>query len=369
VLDNISRVVDGVSYLADIELSFEPGSFNVLLGRTLAGKTSLLRVIAGLDKPTQGRIMLNGIDVTKVSVQKRKLSMVYQQFINYPHLSVWENIASPLKLAKVPAKEIKKRVQETAELLHIEQYLSRLPLELSGGQQQRCAMARALVKDADLILFDEPLVNLDYKLREELRSELKNLFKHRETIAIYATTEAHEALALGGSTTLLHQGKTLQSGPAIQQFAKPVSLDAADLYNEPPLNRFDAKVLQDALQLDKSYSLLGTSHISKIVDGDYRFAIRPDHVQLQSSGRDEIVCEAQVDLAEISASETYLHVSLTIGEQALSNWVIHLFGIHNMPSQTVIPIFIPLAELFVFDKQGQALCWPSAGCSQNVEQD
>ncbi|BBI50535.1 hypothetical protein HORIV_29560 [Vreelandella olivaria] len=140
---------------------------------------------------------MDGKDVTNVSVRKRNVSMVYQQFINYPSLTVYDNIASPLKLAKQPKSEIDKRVGEIAEMLHIEQLLNRYPQELSGGQQQRTAMGRALVKDADLILFDEPLVNLDYKLREELRDELRELFKARNCIAVYATTEPNEALALG----------------------------------------------------------------------------------------------------------------------------------------------------------------------------
>ena len=366
VLDNISRLVDGVTHLEDINLSFAAGSFNVLLGRTLSGKTSLLRLIAGLDKPTTGRLLLNHQDVTAVPVQKRRLSMVYQQFINYPHLSVWENIASPLKIARVNHREINRRVQETAELLQIEGFLQRLPAELSGGQQQRCAMARALVKDADLILFDEPLVNLDYKLREELRSELKTLFRNRDTIAIYATTEAHEALALGGTTTLLHQGRSLQSGPAQQQFAKPLSLDAADLYNEPPLNCFAGKVLTQSLHLDKhAYSIADTPHLGKLSEGDYRFAIRPDHIHLQSSGQAEIVLDAQVDLAEISASETYLHLSLKFEAQDPISWVLHLTGIHRLHSQTPLRIFIPLCELFVFDQHGRALHWPSSCYEQD----
>lgn len=369
VLDNISRLVDETYYLNDINLTFEPGSFNVLLGRTLAGKTSLLRIIAGLDRSNSGDILLNGQDVSKIAVQKRKLSMVYQQFINYPHLTVFENIASPLRIARVPAAEITRRVKQTAEMLHIAEYLSRLPLELSGGQQQRCAMARALVKDAELILFDEPLVNLDYKLREELRSELKNLFKDRDTIAIYATTEAHEALALGGTTTLLHQGKVLQTGPALQQYSKPVSLAAADLYNEPPLNHLTARVDMGCLQLDQSYPLSTTPHLHTLAEGTYQFAMRPDHVSLKPSGSPEIALDAWVDIAEISASETYLHITVQIETNKQVSWVVHLNGIHNMHTQTPIRIYLPLAEFFVFDTKGQALHWPNVNTGKDQGAD
>ena len=182
-LENLSREVDGVDYIRDANLTFEAGSFNVLLGRTLAGKTSLMRLMAGLDKPDNGRLIYNGEDVTGQSVQNRNISMIYQQFINYPNLTVYENIASPLRLAKMTESEIDRRVKETASMLRIDPLLKRYPLELSGGQQQRTAMVRALVKDATLVLFDEPLVNLDYKLREELRAELRDLFRERQCIA------------------------------------------------------------------------------------------------------------------------------------------------------------------------------------------
>lgn len=169
ILENIDHMVNGATHIEGVNLELAPGSFNVLLGRTLAGKTTLMRIMAGLETPTRGRVLMHGEDVTRKSVRKRNVSMVYQQFINYPSLTVFDNIASPLKLARVPRDEIRERVHDTARMLHIEHLLGRYPSELSGGQQQRTAMGRALVKDADLILFDEPLVNLDYKLREEFR--------------------------------------------------------------------------------------------------------------------------------------------------------------------------------------------------------
>ncbi len=164
-IENINLTVNEEIFLKDISFEFEPGSTNIFLGRTLAGKTSLLRIMAGLDRPDRGRIIVNGEDVTGVSVRKRNISMVYQQFINYPSFTIYENIASPLKISKIDKKEIDRRVREVAEMLHLETMLDRLPTELSGGQQQRCAIARALVKDSNLLLLDEPLVNLDYKLR------------------------------------------------------------------------------------------------------------------------------------------------------------------------------------------------------------
>src|SRR5262249_52551192 len=161
-----------------------PGSFNVVLGRTLAGKTSLLRLLAGLDHPTSGRILLDGRDITRTSVRKRSVAMVYQQFINYPSFTVRANIASPLRVRK--AKDTDARGRALGAALGLEPLLERLPGQLSGGQQQRVAIARALAKDADLLLLDEPLVNLDYKLREGLRDELRTIFRARGSTVVYA---------------------------------------------------------------------------------------------------------------------------------------------------------------------------------------
>jgi glycerol transport system ATP-binding protein len=202
-VENVSVVAGDQTVIADVSLEFERGSMNVLLGATLAGKTTLMRLMAGLDKPTAGRIVADGRDVTGVPVRRRSVAMVYQQFVNYPSLSVYENIASPLRVAGVRSDEIDRRVREAARTLGLETLLDRLPAQLSGGQQQRTAIARAIVKRAELVLLDEPLANLDYKLREELREELPRILKQSGAILVYATTEPLEALLLGGATATL----------------------------------------------------------------------------------------------------------------------------------------------------------------------
>jgi len=193
-LRNIQKTMDGEVHLSNIDLNIDSGYKTVVLGRTLSGKTSLLRIMAGLDHPTKGSLFIDDKDVTGVSVRKRSIAMVYQQFINYPSFTVFDNIASPLKVAKIPKDKLRKRVMEVADILHITDMLDKLPAELSGGQQQRTAIARALVKDVELLLLDEPLVNLDYKLREELQTELQEIFKQRDAMVVYTTTEPGEAL-------------------------------------------------------------------------------------------------------------------------------------------------------------------------------
>ncbi|MEO1960860.1 MAG: ABC transporter ATP-binding protein, partial [Paracoccus sp. (in: a-proteobacteria)] len=220
-LRGISKTVGGRVHIHATDLVLQPGSMNVLLGPTQAGKTTLMRLMAGLDRPAQGRVFWNGDDVTDQRVQDRKVAMVYQQFINYPSMSVYENIASPLRLMRVKRDEIDRRVKQTAEMMRLTPLLDRRPLELSGGQQQRCALARALVKDAGLVLLDEPLANLDYKLREELRVEIPRIFEESGAIFVYATTEPEEALLLGGNTATLWEGRITQFGPTPQVYRQP----------------------------------------------------------------------------------------------------------------------------------------------------
>ena len=354
VLEHVTRVVDGITHIDDASLSFEPGSFNVLLGRTLSGKTSLMRLMAGLDKPNSGRILMNGADMTHVPVRKRNVSMVYQQFINYPTLTVFENIASPLRQAGFKEAEIVDRVHATAKMLRIDALLKRHPLELSGGQQQRTAMARALVKDASLILFDEPLVNLDYKLREELRQEMRELFAARHTIAIYATTEPNEALALGGTTTILHEGRVVQSGKTADVYHRPQQVLAAELFSEPPINLMPGRISGTEVSFADSVHFPLNPDLQNIGEGEYRFGVRPSHIGLVPSNDDDLELAVTVELAEISGSETFLHVR---NEQFVL--VLHLPGVHEYDVDPAILIYIPTHKLFVFAADGRLIQAPS----------
>lgn len=354
-LQNIDHVVGGDPHITGVDLALEPGSFNVLLGRTLAGKTTLMRLMAGLEQPTRGRIYMDGKDVTGVSVRKRNVSMVYQQFINYPSLTVRDNIASPLKLARTPSQEIKRRVESIAEMLHIEHLLERYPQELSGGQQQRTAMGRALVKDADLILFDEPLVNLDYKLREELRDELRELFKARNCIAVYATTEPNEALALGGNTAVLHEGRLLQYGPTERVYRQPNGRHTAEMFSEPPINIVPGKLTSADITFDHSLHFPCDPDLQRLPAGDYDFGVRASHITLERRSANDLALDVRVDVAEISGSETFLHV-----HHARFPLVLHLAGIHEFNVNDAIQVFFPTHQLYAFDKQGNTVHVPAS---------
>lgn len=362
ILHNIAHSVDGIAHLEKVDLELAPGSFNVLLGRTLAGKTTLLRIMAGLETPTHGQVLMHGEDVTRLSVRKRNVSMVYQQFINYPSLTVFDNIASPLKVALLPRKEIHRRVHETACMLHIEHLLQRYPSELSGGQQQRTAMGRALVKDADLILFDEPLVNLDYKLREEFREELRELFKARNCIAVYATTEPNEALALGGHTAVLHEGRLLQYGLTEEVYHRPGDVLTAEMFSEPPINVLPGWVSESGggresgaeVTFDRSVSFPLSRDLANLSPGQYQFGVRASHIGLQRRGEGDLELDVTVDIAEISGSETFLHV-----HNDHFQLVLHLAGVHEFGVNQRIKVYLPSHKLYAFDPQGDVVHIPA----------
>ncbi len=345
------RIGDDV-HLADITLALEPGSLNVLLGPTLAGKTSLMRMMAGLDRPTAGRIFMDGVDVTGVPVQKRDVAMVYQQFINYPAMTVRANIASPMKIAGKSKAEIATTTERVAALLKLEPYLDRLPLQLSGGQQQRCALARALAKNARLVLLDEPLANLDYKLREELRAELPKIFAESGAIFVYATAEPEEALLLGGNTATLKEGRITQFGPTVEVYRHPNTLATARTFSDPPLNAVPMTKSGDTFRHDSGFETPVPAALRSLQDGTYHLAVRPHHVAPVGDGaaEDAITLPATVRVTEITGSESYVHVDC-LGEP----FVLLAHGIRIYERGDEFTIAFRPENLLLFDADGAAI--------------
>ncbi|HOY78951.1 MAG TPA: ABC transporter ATP-binding protein [Hyphomonadaceae bacterium] len=333
-LRGVSRLVGGVSHLSDVSLRLERGTLNVLLGPTLSGKTSLMRVMAGLDRPSRGEVWFDGQDVTGRPVAKRNVAMVYQQFINYPGWTVRENIASPLKVRKLPKAEIEREVARAVELLRLGPYLDRKPLELSGGQQQRVALARAIVKKAGLVLLDEPLANLDYKLREELRAELPKLFADSAAVVVYATTEPTEAILLGGATATLSEGRITQFGPTIDVYRRPNSLLTARTFSDPPLNVMPIEL---APQPDR-------------YPGAHTLAFRAHHLRLQRKTPQAHAFTLDVKSTEITGSETYVHLNYN-GQQ----WVMLAHGVHAFAPGSQLTVYLEPDDVLRFRADGSAM--------------
>lgn len=346
-LERIRKTVGPQTWLYDMSIAPRSGAVTVLLGATQAGKTSLMRIMAGLDEPTSGDVLVDGHSVVGVPVRERNVAMVYQQFINYSSLKVFDNIASPMKLRR--EKGIEKRVQELAEKLHIEMFLDRYPAELSGGQQQRVALARALAKGAPLMLLDEPLVNLDYKLREELRDELSALFAEGNSTVIYATTEPSEALLLGGYTAVLDGGELLQYGPTAEVFNNPQSLRVARAFSDPPMNLLAAVPAPGGLQVE------GGPLLPLPAQGSAKHTIGIRASAMRVSGRDgDVSLPAKVELAEISGSDTFVHMATLAGEL-----VAQLTGVHYFELGAALTLYFNPAEVYVFDAEGMLAISPA----------
>ena len=346
-LKRVEKKVGQDTHIYRTDLSFQKNSINILLGSTLAGKTTLMQIMAGLDKPTNGEIWFDNKNVTGMAVQKRNVSMVYQQFINYPNFTVFDNIASPLKITGIGSDEIKKKVGEVAELLKLSGMLNKKPNELSGGQQQRTALARALVKDSGLILLDEPLANLDFKLREELREELPRLFENRECIVVYATTEPSDALLMGGNTATLMEGKVIQYGKTIDVYNKPSNLMSAKVFSDPPMNVSDIKKTGDTFSLLNDSVKWKSSGI-KIKDGNYKVGIRPHNITTYKEGNNSVEIKGKVLISELSGSESLIHF-----RNSNSDWVSLSNGTHQMNVGQEAKLYMNVDEFMYFDENNK----------------
>jgi glycerol transport system ATP-binding protein len=275
--------------------------------------------------------------------------MVYQQFINYPSMTVFDNIASPLKLIR--ASGIEQTVTALAKRLHIDHLLDRLPAQLSGGQQQRVALARALAKDAPLILLDEPLVNLDYKLREELREELAQLFSARTSSVVYATTEPAEALLLGGHTAVIDKGRLLQYGRTIDVFMKPATIEVARAFSDPPINLVPGRLEGNVLTIEQGPRVpLHTVLAAK--QPEVTVGLRAGDLRVEGRAGD-IHFDARVELAEISGSDSFVHVSSRLG-----SLVVQLVGVHRFELGQVLRLYVDPGAIYVFEQEGALLLAP-----------
>ena len=350
-LEGVSRSVGGERHIIDVSLKLERGTLNVLLGPTLSGKTSLMRLMAGLDAPSSGRVLMDGKDVTGVPVRRRNVAMVYQQFINYPTLTVYENIASPMRIAGRSRREIDEAVKRAADLMKLTPYLDRTPLNLSGGQQQRTALARALVKNAELVLLDEPLANLDYKLREELREELPKIFSETGAIFVYATTEPHEALLLGGRTATLSKGRVTQFGETTEVYRRPNDLLTARTFSDPPLNVVEFRKSGTSFSSPSGLRFEAPATLAGLPDGYYQGGIRPHHLTLGGSGA---ALEAKVTMVEVTGSETFIHAE---HEGAPIIALVH--GVRRIEAGEAIRLGFDPAHLLLFDTEGEAVSAPA----------
>ena len=284
--DGISKMHGDFAALKGVTFEIEPGEFFALLGPSGSGKSTTLRILAGLDAPSTGRVFIDGQDITASDARDRDIAMVFQSYALYPHMTVHENIAFPLEMAKLPTAEIKPAVHEAARKVAIEHLLERKPGQLSGGQQQRCALARAIVRKARLFLLDEPLSNLDAKLRLETRVELKKLQRSLGVTAVYVTHDQEEPMTLADRMAVFMAGEIQQIGRPAEVFARPNSIDVAAFIGSPPMNLIPARYSNGSIDI------AGHRLDTEMKDGgdrDVVVGIRPGAVRITPNGIPAIV--------------------------------------------------------------------------------
>lgn len=338
----------------DISLTIEEGSFTTIVGPSGCGKTTFLRLIAGLQEPTSGKLYFGDEDVTEKRPQERGISMVFQNIALYPHMTVRENIGYSLKIEGVPIDERNERIEEAAEILQISDQLEKKPDELSGGQQQRVALGAAFVKDPEIILFDEPMSDLDAKLRAELRVEVQQLHKRLDTTIVYVTHDQTEAMTMSDTIVTLRDGQVEQTAPPEELFDFPNSKYVAEFIGTPATNFLPYEVTSVngslALQNRDQTIQLPNETLANYVGESVDVGVRPQY--LSTEGGDYEI-EVTVDVVEPLGTESVVHATRRDGKSidfVTSNT-------EGLEAGKTIPIGFDVEDLIVFDASGDAIVY------------
>ncbi len=314
VVRGVNKYFGETRALSDIALEVGEGEFCVLLGPSGCGKSTLLRIIAGLETPSTGKIFIDGKDVTDLHPGKRDISMVFQTYAIYPHMTVFENMAFPLSLRKLPKMEIRQRVNEVASLLRVNELLDRKPAQLSGGERQRVAMGRAIVRKPKLFLFDEPLSNLDAKLRADMRVEIMSLHQKLRATTLYVTHDQIEAMTMADTLVVLNEGIVQQIDRPQTVYRYPANLMVAEFIGDPPMNLI-AGILSRSAATGAAASFNSQSLSFSIphcgLEGEAVIGIRPEHALIDPNGK----WVGKVEFVENTGSDKFVHVVLTAGEK------------------------------------------------------
>ena len=352
-LENLVKRFGKVTAVDHVNLTIKDGEFIVLLGPSGCGKTTTLRLISGLERPDEGRVYFGDRDVTYLPPRERNISMVFQSYAVWPHMTVYDNIAFPMKIKKMPDDEIKKRVKWAAELLRIEELLNRYPHQLSGGQKQRVAVARAIVVEPDVLLMDEPLSNLDALLRVLMRSELKKLQRKLKVTTIYVTHDQVEAMVMADRIAVMNEGKLMQVGTPEEVYAKPANIFVAGFIGSPRMNFFEARVEGGVLEASGfKIEIPENAPFYSRDFGDVLVGIRPEDIHVLDRGLPPGVVPATlegiVDFIEPLGSDTILHLKL--GDTTL---LVKIPGAYKAEIGSRIKVALNLAKMHFFDKKSE----------------
>ncbi len=356
-LIQIEKHYDSFHALKNIDLQVEKEEFVVFVGPSGCGKSTLLRSICGLETVTSGRIVLDGRDITSIHPSKRNVAMVFQNYALFPHLSVFDNIAFGLQLHGLSKEDIRKRVERAATMLHLETMLDRKPKQLSGGQRQRVAIGRCIVKQPKLFLFDEPLSNLDAKLRVRMRVELLNLHYETRNTVVYVTHDQVEAMTMADKIVVLQDGRVEQVGSPMDLYEHPVNKFVAGFIGSPQMNFLEGRVggsngSGTSFTADGLGLLELPVHAESMTAGQaITVGIRPEHVELEGGAAERGV-KAVVNIVENLGGETYLHVEVA---PELPLVMVKLHGSRGPTRGNPVMLHFPADKIYLFDATGAAI--------------
>ncbi len=344
-LTNITKRFKNVTALEGVTFEVQDGEFFVLLGPTGAGKTTTLRVIAGLEKQDAGNVLFDGQAVDDLTPAQRDVAMVFQQYSLYPNMSVYDNLAFPLRspVHRVSKAEIKRRVEQAADILRIQHLLSRKTARLSGGEMQRVSIGRAIVRDPRVYLMDEPLSNLDAKLRESLRVELEHIQKTQGSTTLFVTHDQVEALTMADRIAVLRAGQIVQIGAPRDIYDRPASVFVAQLVGTPRINLLSAARDNGALHVENSSIRLPADTVADALPANFTLGVRPEDVQPASDGQ----FDGRVSLIEPLGVETVIHIQ--VGDQTMLSLV---SGISRLKPGENVKFDIVQDRLHYFDGEG-----------------
>ena len=348
-LKDVYKSFDQNEVIHGISCDIRDGEFIVILGPSGCGKSTVLRLIAGLEVITRGDIAIDGKVVNQLEPADRDIAMVFQNYALYPHMTVFKNMAYGLKIRRMPKAEIETRVQRAAEILELTEFLDRKPRQLSGGQRQRVAMGRCIVREPKVFLFDEPLSNLDAKLRVQMRQELRNLHESLGITSVYVTHDQVEAMTLGDRLIVMENGYVEQIGSPLDVYEKPATQFVAGFIGSPAMNFFQARTGSDGLSVKISDT--ETLSIQPQIDPGFRdkevvAGIRPEHFNLAEQQGSTI--QMHVEHLETLGADTLVH-GRSAGNDSL--FTIRLPGIHHLPKGQALPLSVPPEKIHLFDKQ------------------
>lgn len=356
-LEEVTKFVNNTPVVNDVNLEIPDKSLYCIIGPPRSGKSMLMRIISGLEAPDKGKVLFDGRDVGGLGPYERRVAVVFQDFALYPHLTAFENIASPLKKLKLPKEEIRKKVLEVAKYLKISHRLTHYPSELSGGEKQRVAIARALVREAEVLILDEPFVRLDYKVREDMRAELYRLQKDLGINVIIITSDPADAMAFTEHIAFMMNGRIIQTGSLSELYENPSDISVAKYIGSVEMNVISANMVQEGSRpsLEIVNNKVPIKRTIDLAENRVLIGIRPEQLYIVDrprGGERELTIDGRIKITEVVGSDTIVHMDIGLNETIR----VIVPTIYRRAPGEKITVAFNMEDIYVFTNDGKFLC-------------